>query len=50
MTVRPAAAAAQGAFAAWGWRKVARTRDPAPGSPVSEVLVIELPAHRANRG
>ena len=50
VTVRPAAAAAQGAFAAWGWRKVARTRDPAPGSPVSEVLVIELPAHRANRG
>ena len=33
--VWPAAGAAQNAFRTWGWRKVARTRDPAPGSPVS---------------
>ena len=44
LTVLPAAAAAQGAFQKWGWRKVARTRDPGPGSPVSDVLVITLPA------
>ncbi len=44
LTVLPAAAPAQTAFAQWGWRKVARTRDPHPGSPVSDVLVITLPA------
>jgi GNAT superfamily N-acetyltransferase len=38
----PAAAAAQRAFQGWGWRKVARTRDPAPGSPVADVLVLSL--------
>jgi predicted N-acetyltransferase YhbS len=40
--VVPAAAAAQRAFQGWGWRKVARTRDPAPGSPVADVLVLSL--------
>ena len=30
LTVAPSAAPAQHAFRAWGWRKVARTRDPAP--------------------
>jgi ribosomal protein S18 acetylase RimI-like enzyme len=44
LTVRPAAAAAQHAFRAWGWRRVGRTRS-VPGStaPVADVLVIELP-------
>jgi GNAT superfamily N-acetyltransferase len=46
LTVLPAAAAAQSAFQNWGWRKVARTRDPHPGSPVSDVLVAALPANR----
>ena len=44
LTVPPAAAAAQNAFQKWGWRKVARTRDPGPGAPVSDVLVTALPA------
>ena len=44
LTVPPAAAAAQNAFYNWGWRKVARTRDPSPGSPVCDVLVTALPA------
>jgi ribosomal protein S18 acetylase RimI-like enzyme len=44
LTVLPAATPAQNAFRKWGWRKVARTRDPRPGSPVSDVLVTELPA------
>jgi GNAT superfamily N-acetyltransferase len=42
LTVLPGAAAAQNAFRAWGWRKIARTRDPRPGSPVADVLVITL--------
>jgi ribosomal protein S18 acetylase RimI-like enzyme len=46
LTVRPAAAPAQNAFQAWGWRKVARTRDAGPGSPVSDVLVTELRADK----
>jgi ribosomal protein S18 acetylase RimI-like enzyme len=46
LTVLPAATAAQAAFRAWGWQKVARTRGPEPGSPVSDVLVITLPATR----
>jgi GNAT superfamily N-acetyltransferase len=41
-TVLPAAAAAQNAFRAWGWRKVARTRGPQADSPVSDVLLIPL--------
>lgn len=41
-TVLPAAAAAQNAFRAWGWRKVARTRGPQAGSPASDVLLIPL--------
>jgi GNAT superfamily N-acetyltransferase len=44
--IPPTALAAQTAFQGWGWRKVARTRPPAPGSPASDVLVIELPAGR----
>lgn len=46
LTVLPAAAPAQAAFRAWGWRRVARTRDPAPGSPVCDVLVLTLPVTR----
>jgi GNAT superfamily N-acetyltransferase len=41
--VPPAAAAAQRAFQAWGWHKAGRTRTPAPGAPVSDVLVVPLP-------
>jgi GNAT superfamily N-acetyltransferase len=44
LTVLPGANPAQTAFQSWGWRKVARTRDPAPSSPVLDVLVITLPA------
>jgi GNAT superfamily N-acetyltransferase len=44
LTVAPSAGPAQHAFRAWGWRKVARTRDPAPGSPVADVLLTPLPA------
>jgi GNAT superfamily N-acetyltransferase len=46
LAVLPAATAAQNAFQSWGWRKVARTRDPGPGSPVSDVLITALPASR----
>ncbi len=46
LTMLPAAAPAQAAFRAWGWHKVARTRGPDPGAPVSDVLVIALPAAR----
>jgi GNAT superfamily N-acetyltransferase len=44
LTVLPAAIPAQRAFRAWGWHKVARTRDPGPGSPVYDVLLTALPA------
>jgi GNAT superfamily N-acetyltransferase len=47
LTVSPSATPAQQAFRKWGWRKVARTRDDGPGSPVSDVLVITLPAEAA---
>ena len=43
LTVLPAAAAAQHACRAWGWRKVARARDPSPGSPACDVLLATLP-------
>jgi GNAT superfamily N-acetyltransferase len=46
LTVRPAAAPAQGAFQSWGWTKVGRARDPEPGSPVLDVLIRVLPAGR----
>ena len=44
LTVLPTATPAQRALRKWGWRKVARTRDTEPGSPVSDVLVTTLPA------
>ncbi len=43
LVVLPAATAAQQAFRAWGWRKVARARSAAgPDAPVADVLVIPL--------
>lgn len=47
LTVLPGAAAAQQAFHNWGWHKVARTRDPGPGSPVYDVLLTPLPVSGA---
>jgi GNAT superfamily N-acetyltransferase len=44
-TLVPAAAAAQHAFRSWGWQKIARTRDPRPGSPLLDVLVAALPLY-----
>ncbi len=41
LVVLPAATAAQQAFRAWGWRKLARTRAE-PAGPVADVLVTEL--------
>ena len=49
LTVLPAATPAQNAFQSWGWRKVARTRDPRPGSPVSDILVTPLPSASSRR-
>lgn len=43
LTVLPTAAPAQGAFAKWGWHKIARTRAPRSGEPVADVLVTSLP-------
>ena len=42
LTVLPAAAAAQHALRAWGWRKVARAQA-GPDAPAADVLVIALP-------
>jgi len=50
LVVLPAAIAAQNAFQSWGWRKVGRTRDPRPGSAVSDVLVTELPVNHGRPG
>ena len=47
LTVLPAAAPAQTALARWGWRKAARARGSGPGSSVSDVLIIPLPASGA---
>jgi GNAT superfamily N-acetyltransferase len=47
LTVPPTATPAQQAFRKWGWRKVARTREAEPGSPVSDVLILTLPAEAA---
>jgi ribosomal protein S18 acetylase RimI-like enzyme len=40
LTVSPAATPAQNAFRKWGWRRVGRTRDPQPGAPASDVLLL----------
>lgn len=42
LTVLPAAAAAQAAYAKWGWRKVTQKCNPLPGSPVFDVMVKGL--------
>jgi ribosomal protein S18 acetylase RimI-like enzyme len=46
VVVSPAAAAAHGAFRAWGWQKIARTRSQDPEMPASDVLVTPLAAIR----
>lgn len=43
LTVLPAAAPAQAAYAKWGWRKAAQKRNPLPGSPLFDVLLKQLP-------
>jgi GNAT superfamily N-acetyltransferase len=43
LTALPTADPAQRALRAWGWQKVARTRDPEPGAPVYDVLLRPLP-------
>jgi GNAT superfamily N-acetyltransferase len=43
LTVAPAATAAQRAFRAWGWQKVARTRADSPDLAVADVLLTTLP-------
>ena len=42
LAVPPGAAAAQAAFRAWGWRKIARARSDDAG-PVLDILVLDLP-------
>ncbi len=49
LTVLPAAVPAQNAFRAWGWRKVARTREPGPGALVYDVLIRPLPVDQPSR-
>ena len=43
LAVPAAATPARTALRGWGWHKVARTRAPRPGSPVSDVFVRPLP-------
>jgi GNAT superfamily N-acetyltransferase len=50
LVVAPAATAAQQAFQNWGWRKVAKTRDPGNAASVADILVITLPAAGAGAG
>jgi hypothetical protein len=42
LTVLPAAAPAQAAYAKWGWHRVAQKRNPLPGSPLFDVLLKQL--------
>jgi GNAT superfamily N-acetyltransferase len=44
----PAATPSQIAFRSWGWRKVARSQEPKPGSPVLDVLIRTLPGGQAS--
>jgi ribosomal protein S18 acetylase RimI-like enzyme len=50
LAVRPGAMAAQNALRKWGWRKVGRSRSPAPDVPVLDVLVRELPVRTRGAG
>jgi ribosomal protein S18 acetylase RimI-like enzyme len=43
LTVAPDASAAQSMLRGWGWTRVARTRDPAGGPAVFDILVTGLP-------
>jgi ribosomal protein S18 acetylase RimI-like enzyme len=43
VVVAPSATAAQQAFQSWGWRKVARTRDPGNAASVADILLLTLP-------
>ena len=45
LIIAPAATAAQAALQNWGWHKVARTRDPAGGTAIFDLLITRLPAH-----
>jgi hypothetical protein len=42
LTVLPTAAAAQAAYAKWGWQKAAQKRNPLPGSPIFDVMLKQL--------
>jgi ribosomal protein S18 acetylase RimI-like enzyme len=50
LTVAPDANAAQSAFRAWSWQKVARTRGDGLDSPILDVLVTALPRWRERGG
>jgi GNAT superfamily N-acetyltransferase len=41
--VLSAATPALRALGSWGWTRVARTRDPDPGAPVCDILLVPLP-------
>jgi ribosomal protein S18 acetylase RimI-like enzyme len=43
LTARPEAAAAQAAYASWGWQKVGHKTNPLPGNPLYDILVKPLP-------
>jgi ribosomal protein S18 acetylase RimI-like enzyme len=43
LTVAPGAIPAQGAFAKWGWRKIARVRATEPDESVADILLTPLP-------
>ncbi len=50
LVVAQDATAAQQALQSWGWRKVARTRDPVAGATVADVLLMTLPAASSRAG
>jgi ribosomal protein S18 acetylase RimI-like enzyme len=50
LVVAQAATAAQQAFQGWGWRKVARTRDPGQAAGVADVLLTSLPVGSSSAG
>ncbi|WP_410570458.1 GNAT family N-acetyltransferase [Amycolatopsis sp. cmx-4-61] len=42
LTVLPEAEAAQHAYRAWGWRRVAQKSNPLPGAPIFDVMIKPL--------
>lgn len=42
LTVLPEAQAAQHAYRAWGWRRVAQKSNPLPGAPIFDVMIKPL--------